>query len=130
MKIRKYCLVCIMIILSLLLCACCPLCDRPNHRWVPYEGVWYCDQLQVQLAFDGVSENYIIIDGEKVICNVENDPGSTWLWMKCIDENHPLFSQTKPLFQGEMVLLDDAGGKYILRDENGVEYVFVRMEWN
>lgn len=127
-RIKHRCIAYGLIFIILSLCACCPLCDRPNHRWVPYEGVWYCDDLQAQLAFDNESETYIMVNGEKVLCEWCNEYGSVWLEIICIEEDHPNFQHYQCFFAGEMTHLDDNGGEYTLRDENGVEYVFVRID--
>ncbi len=35
-------------------------------QWMPTEGMWYCDELQISLSLDENITSFAIIDGEKV----------------------------------------------------------------
>lgn len=128
MRQRKYVMLFVWLVFVVsLLSACCPLCFRPNHQWVPDGGVWYCEELQAQLAFDKESETYMMINGEKVVCSWINEIGSTYFYICCEEKNHPYYKLGATIFSGKVTHLDDEN-EYIITGENDVEYVFVRID--
>ncbi len=33
-------------------------------QWMPTEGMWYCDELQISLSFETDTKSFAIIDGQ------------------------------------------------------------------
>ena len=56
---------------------------------LPENGVWYCEELQIQLNFesDNSMDSYIVVDGEKHQCRVGSDPGSSYFGISYTDYN-------------------------------------------
>lgn len=61
--------------LSLSGCELTDLLPKPV-QYMPEEGVWYCEDLQIQLSFEANICNYVLVDNVKVEANWHNDPGA------------------------------------------------------
>lgn len=94
--------------------------------WRPVEGVWYCDDLQIQISYDREYETYAIVNGAKVICVAENDAGSISTSVICQELGHEKYDLGDAIFWGEYVELTDS--VFILKDVHTKElYTFRRM---
>lgn len=95
-------------------------------QWVPEDGIWYCEELQMQLAFEKDSETYTIINGEKIICVWENNRGSTHLMVACMDEDSSESSWGEDILSCEYVELTE--NQFVVKEvSSGEEYIFVRL---
>ena len=65
----------------------------------PAEGEWYCEELEMQLAFDAESECFMIIDGQKIQCECFINRGSNWLSVNCMEKNSEYYHLGKELFR-------------------------------
>lgn len=45
----------------------------------PEEGVWYCEQLQIQISCEQPEDCWILSNGEKIQCTWGSDRGSKWM---------------------------------------------------
>ena len=56
---------------------------------LPENGVWFCEDLQIQLNFESANlmDSYIVLDGEKYQCRVGSDPGSSYFGISYTDYN-------------------------------------------
>lgn len=94
--------------------------------WVPAEGVWYCNELDMQLAFSDSDDSYIVIDGEKVICAVRNNRGSQVFSLLIQENDVPNYKLGDVVFTGKYVSLTDEA--FTVKDRNsGIQYVFIKM---
>ena len=96
-----------------------------NPQWVPEEGTWYCEELQIQLACDvGISS--ITVDGETVVCGWQNDRGSKFFFVYSV-QSHSLYSRGEVIFEGEAITLDDR--EFCVEDTaTGERYIFTRIK--
>ncbi len=95
-------------------------------QWMPTEGVWYCDELEISLSFDENIMSFAIIDGQKVMCVAGNDRGSTLVSLSCQDRNISSISLGEDVFVGEYVDLED--NQLVLREYHTENiYTFVRV---
>ena len=96
--------------------------------WLPEEGIWYCEELDMQLAFSDSDDSYIVIDGEKVICAVRNNRGSKdflVLILESVAPNYDKFGDV--VFSGKYVSLTEEA--FTVKDrESGMQYVFIRCK--
>jgi len=93
-------------------------------EWMPTEGIWYCEELQLQISFDR-SESYIVIDGQKIACDCLNDRGSAWFCV-LIQEKNDLYPVGKEVFSARYVQLSEY--EFIVSEEHtGKQYVFVKV---
>ncbi|MBQ4565590.1 MAG: hypothetical protein IJA48_04505 [Oscillospiraceae bacterium] len=94
---------------------------------VPQEGIWYCHELQVQMAFSKGIKTYAIIDGIEIECATLNDRGSNYVGVIYQDLNHKDLGYRlgDSLFEGECRKLTD--NTLYVEDENGDIYEFVRI---
>lgn len=130
MAIRK-CLV-IVVLLGLLLSAC-----QPRH-YVPEHGIWYCEELQAQvIGHDDWGEDwypvdndesgiYTIVNGDKIACTWDANVDSTQILIVCTETDNDKFELGDVIYTLYFVSLGDE--KYVLKDEAGKEYTFVRQE--
>lgn len=98
----------------------------PN-RYEPEEGVWYCEDLQIQLSYDIGKECYVIINGEKIKAACGSDRGVNWLYVTSQQQGHPKFDLAEVIFSAEIISLNEV--EFIVYDEQAKrEFVFYRME--
>lgn len=96
-------------------------------EFYPEEGQWYCEELQLMLAFGDSKECYIVVDGEKITCGCGSDPGSRFLSVGSQDEETTRYRLGEEIFGGEFVKLE--GNELTIREsKSGQEYTFVRID--
>lgn len=91
----------------------------------PDEGIWYCEELKMQLSFEDDS-SYAVVNGEAISCIWENDRGSDVIGILCQDQNVEAHGLGDTIFWGyQLELTDD---KYIVCDGvTGIAYTFTRI---
>lgn len=95
-------------------------------EFYPEEGEWYCEELQLQLAFGGKGDCFYLIDNEKIICACGSDKGSKWLTVGCQDVDSEYFDLGEEIFGAEFVSLDQ--NQLIVFDPTTeAEYTFYRV---
>lgn len=125
--------------------------NYPNGRPTdPAEGIWYCEELQVQLDFGAYIEDpegfykdyanmsdeeyyrsYIIIDGQKYRCfpSVQSDRPTLIIRYddpRYDDKHSAVYSSREELFRGTGLALTK--NQYVVQDEyTGKLYMFVRI---
>ena len=113
-------------IISIILCASILLCLAGCYtEWMPQDGSWYCEELQMQISFDG-GECFSVYEGEKIKCDCINDRGSTWFAI--ISQEHYIESLPigTELFCAERVELTET--EFVVREEKtGIVYIFVKV---
>lgn len=96
-------------------------------EFYPEDGEWYCEELQIQLSFDGLGDCYYLIGEEKISCACGSDKGSRWLSVGCQETDSANFELGEEVFGAEFVSLD--GNKLVVYDPSAeTEYVFYRVE--
>ena len=95
--------------------------------WVPEDGIWYCEELDMQLSFSISDDSYIVIDGEKVICSVRNNRGSKVFSLLIQESGVPNYKLGDAVFRGEHVSLTEEA--FTVKDlDSGKQYVFIRCD--
>lgn len=116
MKRIFYLLICVILLLFLTGC---------YTDWMPQEGDWFCEELQIQISFDD-GESYFVYDGEKIQCDCINDRGSKSFFVisQAFDiDDLPVGTE---LFSAEYVELTDS--IFTVKEEStGIEYIFVKV---
>ena len=100
-------------------------CEHEITLWRPDSGVWYCDELEMQLSFDKSTPYcFVVQDGTKIECTWENDRGANYIAVM-----HSWETQKKnnfkniEIFCGTCIELTDE--KYVLEEvETGTQYTF------
>ena len=101
--------------------------DTNIEPWTPNEGVWYCDELKIQLSFTLDEETYAIINGEKVICVWGNNTGSSYFSVIVQENGVEGYQIGESFFLGKYKTLTDS--ELVLEDrESGILYSFVRVD--
>lgn len=127
MRLRRYSgtfrvgfLLCTMLLLLLFTTTACSL-----EKTVPEYGVWYCDELQIQISRESAISSYICIDGEKYLCGAGNLKGTSRLRVGSQDITAP-FTLGEPVFAANFIDIID--GQMVVEDDNGVRYYFKKAE--
>ena len=94
-------------------------------RYEPQEGVWYCEELQIQLSYEHDAATYITENGDKIFGICGTDRGSKLIGILC-QSTHGGHYVGEELFLAEITSLDN--GTLVLYDEDsGQEYIFQRI---
>jgi len=111
----------VLICVSFLLVSCLSSCYT---EWMPTEGIWYCQELQMQISFEE-NESFVVIDNQKVACACLNDRGSAWFFVLIQGKNdrYPVGTE---VFSAKHVQLSK--NEFIVSEEHtGQQYVFTRV---
>lgn len=122
MKCTKRILVMIIILQIVTLCAGCV-----PDQYEPEEGVWYCDELQIQLSYEAHTQSYIIQNDEKILCACGSDRGVKYIQVFCQERNHPDYELGELIFLAEIISLDEM--QLIVYDEQTEkQYIFYKID--
>ena len=105
----------------------------------PHDGIWYCAELQAQFTmtkgdtfvspddefFVDESEDYVIVNSDRIAALLESDRGATYVWIVCQEPDHPDFDCGEIIYSFEFVSLSDT--EYVLKDDTGKQYTFLRI---
>lgn len=109
-----------MILFSVWCVGCVP------DQYEPEEGIWYCDELQIQLSYESDAECFVIKDGEKIRCACGSDRGVNHIEVSCQHENHPDYRLAELIFSAEIISLNES--ELLVYDEQtDRQYVFLRI---
>lgn len=92
---------------------------------MPDEGVWYCEQHQIQLSFDDDCKSYVIIDGQVVDCVSSNDRGSKFLRLLCVETENEGYDYGEEMFCAHLVKVNYK--ELVLKTEDEVKFIFKRV---
>ena len=96
-------------------------------QYEPLNGVWYCEDLQMQLSYDVGKESYVIIAGEKIAIACGSDSGVSRLCVSNQQRNHPEYHMGETIFEAEIISLNAT--KFVVYDMQAQrEFVFYRIE--
>mgnify|MGYP003297396398 CR=1 FL=1 len=95
-------------------------------EFYPDSGEWYCQELELQLAFGQDGECFAMINGEKMTCACGADRGSQYLSVGCQEVDCEYCSLGEEIFGAYFVSLD--GDTLVLKTDDGTEYKFLRVE--
>ena len=131
---RKRLLCCVACILLLSLSGCLSEEFLPKNKRLPKDGIWYCETLQMQLGFgesgESESETWVILNGEKILCDRANLRGESTLWIIAADTAQLGELKTtveRTLFGLEIVSVSE--DTIIVKDRDTNEsHTFVKME--
>ena len=123
-------------------------CVHVCKKYTPEEGLWYCEELQAQMNFtidpnmpevDATSDmdevlkyvvdredNYVMVDGEKISCDWSSYNHSDRIHIVSQDSDTEAYEMGELIYELWVVSLSDT--QYVLKDEDGKEYTFVRTD--
>jgi len=117
-------MVAVLILACLLLTGC-----NITKLYFPTSGIWYCEQLQMQLAFDNSKFDYnvFIINNILYACMPSYDPGMSTISIVYKDDDRADYSLGDIIFHGAYVKSNETS--FTLRELYGDrEFVFIRVE--
>ena len=130
MKYLRHLAVCMLLLFSLctLLCCCTfPIYEPVIKIWYPEDGVWYCEELKIQLSFDDNQDTFMEKDGIKIRCRWENHPNSPELLVLCQGSNTFGYKLGDVVFSGQFIELTN--NKLVVEDsQTGEQYTFIRQD--
>ena len=122
-KITIYLICCLIMLL--------PACNTSNH--VPIDGMWYCEELKLQLSFENVYDSFLIVDGKKIPCSYSNEHGTGIIDVSFLDDSFHAFDYDQIFFTGRCDYWDEE--KMIVTEwldtegnKKGNQYTFVRVD--
>lgn len=92
-------------------------------NWMPQDGPWFCEELQLQISFS-YGDSYAVIGETQVRCDCINDPGSKSFFVITQEESDGLEIGTC-LLEAEYVELTDS--VFVVKEcRTGTIYTFLR----
>lgn len=111
------------IVLAVLLVIGLATCKADEY--FPQEGIWYCDELDMQLDF-AKETGFVLVDSEEMLCGFGADRGSKVLSVCCQEQNCLLHTLGESIVTMEFVSLDDT--TLVMKNYRGEEiYTFTRI---
>jgi len=102
-----------------LLCVAFLLTGCKTTLWRPESGVWYCEELQMQLSFDSEVPCFVTQNGTEVNCTWFNNRGSVYIMVCYLTKDYDYIT----VLDGKYVDLTD--DSYIVEDmDTGIQYTF------
>ena len=95
-------------------------------RYEPQEGVWYCEELQIQLSYEDDAATYITENGDRIFGICGTDRGSKLIGILC-QSTHGGHYVGEELFSAEIASLDD-DTLVLYAEDSGQAYVFQRID--
>ena len=95
-------------------------------QYEPEDGIWLCEELQIQLDYSGTRDTFVINNGEKIHCSCGSDRGVKAIQVVCQQRDHPTYDLGEIIFYAEIKKIKD--NTLIVRDPTTEqEYTFVRI---
>lgn len=102
MKYTKHILLLFMILI--VFCGC-DISFKDN--WVPQDGIWRCEDLQLELSFEKGVDTYIEIEGQRIRCVCLNDKGSQYISVLIQETGVHSYVIGSTVFYGKYICLTD-----------------------
>ena len=118
--IKRICALFLCLLVLLTGCA-----DYEITLWRPDSGVWYCDELEMQLSFDKSVPCYIVQDETRIECEWSNDRGSLYIAVRYLWNGQQKYGDATVFYGKYIDLTDDT---YVLEEiDTGIQYTFYRI---
>ena len=101
------------------------LCAGANDPNIPKEGIWFCEELQMQISFEPNQRSFKLVGEHKITCSWRHDKNSRYISIVCLEEKNAMYTFGDVVFCGEYVALDKQ--QYVLSDDTGKTYTFLRI---
>lgn len=98
-----------------------------SPRYEPNEGIWFCEELQIQLDYSGKAETFVIESGAKIQCGCGSDRGIKEIRVYCQEFDHPTYKLAELIFCADIKKLTDRT-LTVVDPQTEQEYVFVRTD--
>ena len=106
---------------------CSALVGCISDQYEPEEGIWYSEELQIQLSYEQHTQSFAIINGEKIVCACGSDRGVPNLYVSCQETDHPMYRLGQEIFSAKIVSLSET--EFVVYDEQtSRQYVFTRQK--
>lgn len=96
-------------------------------QYEPEEGVWVCEELQIQLSYEQNTPCFVVKNGEKIICACGSDRGVQYIYVSCQEKDHPVYDLGEEIFSAKIVSLSET--ELVVYDEQDKQqYIFIRQD--
>ena len=124
LRILIYCVITVIVLYLAINLSICILFGGTKVEYIPEKGIWFCEELKLQLSFEEGYDCYYVLDGAKIRCIWENNPGSRVITVLCQDDNTYTYSIGEVIFWGTCIELTE--DQFIIEEkESGIPYVFL-----
>jgi len=96
-------------------------------RYEPEEGVWFCEELQIQISYEKNANTFLIENGEKINCACGSDRGVKELQVYCQEWDHPTYRLDEMIFCADIKKLTDKT-LTVFDPLAKQEYIFIRID--
>ena len=120
--VKLFAAICIVSFSLMFLVQCKPTQALPN------KGIWYCEDLQIQICFDKNPDMYEthIISEKKVNCTLSTDYGNRFFSIMYQDTINSEYNYDTCFYSGECIYFDEE--KMVTKEvDTGREFVFERL---
>ena len=101
------------------------LCAGANDPYIPKEGIWFCEELQIQISFEPNQRSFKLVGEHKITCSWRHDKNSRYISVVCLEDKDTMYAAGDVVFSGKYVALDKQ--QYVLSDDTGKTYTFLRI---
>ena len=95
-------------------------------QYEPEDGVWLCEELQMQLDYSGHSETYFVKNGKKILCGCGSDRSVKAIEISCQEFNNPDYYAGELIFRAEIRKLTDET-MLVYEPKTDREFIFIRV---
>ena len=95
-------------------------------HYEPQSGVWYCEELQIQLSYEDDEVTYITENGKQIIGTCETDRGSKWIGVLCRTDEVGYYVGDQ-LFLAKIISLND-DTLVLYHEDTNQKYIFLRKD--
>ena len=113
------------LVLFMLFTVLCAGCTAKQYE--PEDGIWYCEELEMQLSYDKDGQSYVVENGEKIICACGSDKGVPYLFVSIQEVHHSSYSLGEEIFCAKIISVSET--EFVVYDENNErQYIFSRID--
>jgi len=102
------------------------MCFFQDRTFVPESGIWFCDELQIQLSYEPGIVSYCVENGKKILCTNSTDRGSSAIYVLWQGEKTATKSVGDMVFFGRCIGFDE-NKMHIVENGSGKKYTFKRI---
>lgn len=114
------------LLIALLFIITCSIIVCFPDQYAPEDGIWYCEELLIQLSYEPESPCFIIENNQEIVCACGSDRGSDRINIFCQDAGQSEYHMGELVFSAQVISLNDI--ELVVFDENtNQQYIFRKI---
>ena len=110
-------------------CSLVPNAISYTKEYFPQDGVWFCEELQMQLAFDGTMNSCVMNESKIIPCTWVIEPGSSYIDV-CKQKGKSHYSYPGETIFSATIIQSDNRLFIVSEDNTDTEYTFYKISSN